>query len=329
MKKAVLILISLLIFLSCKENNNPNRKKMSDLTSKNYIETMMKSTKRYAYEPMYYLTYEQNICYSEILINDVPINKNFEEVVDGATISINDFIFKSGIQKVTFRLFPAKKGKDFDFQELMNDTDMKIEITESDNRKRDLKGKEIIKYVTPLGTYEANGYEKTRFIAAGKDYYEASFTFNAVVPYEFNSLDKARDLSKWKKEILEEKVADFYKKQWNLISEKKEDEYFSYLELKEKETCQSLFYNKTELQEILDSYLEAFTIKDYNLQPLEKYNLKLYGDGKIVCLELNSQDKNLKGESALWAKYDKDRMADFLKYYLYMPEGEDEFKILR
>jgi len=329
MKKTVLIFISLLILLSCKENNNPNTKKMSDLTSKNYIETMMKSTKRYAYEPMYYLTYEQNICYSEILINDVLINKNFEEVVDGATISINNFIFKSGIQKVTFRLFPAKRGKDFDFQKLMNDTDMKIEVTESDNQKRDLKGKEIVKYITPLETYKANGFEKTRFIAAGKDYYEASFTFNAVVPYEFTSLDKARDLRKWKKEILEEEVVNFYKKQWEIINEKREDDYFSYLELKEKETCQSLFYNKIEMEETLESYQEAFIIKDYKLQPLENYILKLYGEGKIVCLELNSQDKNLKGESALWAKYDKDRMADFLTYYLYIPEGEDEFKILR
>ncbi|MHC0444265.1 hypothetical protein ACWA1F_02580 [Flavobacterium sp. 3-218] len=325
MKFLKLILLGFLsCFTACSQNN-----KMNNLTSKNYIETMMNNTKRYTYEPMYYLHYEQNICYSEILVNDIPVNKNFKEMLDGGTFEINNCIFKSGIQKVTLRMYPAGKHGLRDLQTLAWDTNMKIRITESDNRKRDLKGKEIATYITPLATYEADGYEKTRFIATGKDYYEASFTFNATMPYEFNSLDKARDLSQWKKEILEEKVVNFYKNQWKIINEKREDDYFSYLELKEKQISQSLFYNKTELQETLESYLEAFTIADYNLQPLESYELKLYGDGKIVCLELKSEDKNLKGESALWAKYDKDRMADFLKYYLYIPEGETELKILR
>ncbi|GAA3762392.1 hypothetical protein [Flavobacterium ginsengiterrae] len=302
---------------------------MSNLTSKNYIENIFKSIKRYDYEPMYYLTYEQNICYSEILVNDIPVNKNFAEIGDGWTMPINDFIFKSGVQKVTFRLYAVGKTKDFDFLTLTDRTNMKIEITESDNRKRDLKGKEIASYITPLAPIVKYGYERTQFIATGKNYFEASFTFNATVPYEFNTLNRAEDLSKWDKDILEKRVVSFYKKQWNILNEKREDDYFSFLELKEKETRQSLFCNKQELQEILDSYTEAFTIKDYNIQPLENYELKLYGDGKLVCLELKSQDKNLRGESALWAKYDKDRMADFLKFYIYMPKGGTEFEIIR
>ncbi|MFG4000858.1 hypothetical protein [Flavobacterium aquidurense] len=303
---------------------------MSNLTSKNYIETMMNSTKRFEYEPMYYLTYEQNVCYSEILVNDIPLHKNFQKESSGRTFDINRYIFKSGVQKVTFRLYPAGKIGLADFSTLVDDTEMNIEISESDNNKRNVDGKIVVNYVTPLSVKKkSTGYEKTKFEDSGKTYYEASFTFNATVPYEFNSLDKARDLSKWKKDILEEKVVNFYKKQWNMINEKRENDYFSYLELKEKETCQSLFYNKAELQEILNSYLEAFTIEDYKLQPLKNYIVKLYGDGKIVCLELISEDKNLEGESALWAKYDKDRMADFLKYYLYIPEGETELKILR
>lgn len=292
---------------------------------------MMNNIKRYDYEPMYYLTFVQNSCFSEILVNDIPVNKNFKEVVDGGTLSINNYIFKSGIQKVTVRLYSIGKNKDFEFSSFTNDTDMKIEIEESDNKKRDLKGKQIATYVTPIVTYEADGYEKTRFIATGKDYYEASFTFNAVVPYEFNSLDKSRDLSQWKKEILEEKVVNFYKKQWDIIDKKSVDDYFSYLELKEKETCQSEFSNKTELQENLDAYLEVFNNSTFKLEPLENYIIKLYGDGKIVCLELKSVDKIMRGKSALWGKYKDEESvrAKYRKYYLYIPEGETELKILR
>lgn len=39
----------------------------------------------------------------------------------------------------------------------------------------------------------------------------------------------------------------------------------------------------------------------------------------------------MRGKSALWAKFDEGdgMMFDFFKYYLYIPEGEDELKIIR
>lgn len=316
-----------LCFSACSQN-----KKMSNLTSKNYIETMFNSIKRYDYEPIYFLSYEQNVCYSEILVNDIPVNKNFTEVVDRGTFEINNYIFKSGTQKVTLRLYAVGKTKDFDFPTLAKDTDMKIEITEANNKNKDLKGKEILTYVTPVDVnVSAEGYKTSKFKFTGQKYVELSFTFEAKGPYEFTSLDKARDLSKWKKDILEERVVDFYKNQWDILNEKREDDFFSYLELKEKETCQSLFYNKDELQETLQAYLEPFVINSYKLEPLENYELKLYGDGKIICLELTSLDSRLRGESAIWGKYKEDdgTMAAFRKYYLYIPEGENELKILR
>ncbi|WP_163408087.1 hypothetical protein [Flavobacterium ajazii] len=332
MKNTILILVLLFILPSCKENNNTKTKKMSDLTSTNYIETMLKTIKHYDYEPVFYLRYVQNTCYSEILINDIPVNKNYTEVGDGGTVIINNYIFKSGIQKITFRLYPASKGKDFDYHILNEETNMKIVITESDNVIRNKKGKEIASYLTPTITKtDQYGNPVTQFIATGKTYYEASFTFEAKVPYEFKNLEKGQDLRKWNPERLQKKVTDFYKNQMRLLKEKKTEEYFSYLELKEKETCQSLFYNKKDLQEVLDAYLESFTIPNYEFQPLENYKLKLYGDGRIVCLEIDSLDNKLKGESALWAKFDEGDgiMLDFLQYYLYIPEGEDELVILR
>lgn len=42
--------------------------KASDLTSKNYMEIMLKTIKNYDYEPINYLRYAQYVCYSEILI---------------------------------------------------------------------------------------------------------------------------------------------------------------------------------------------------------------------------------------------------------------------
>lgn len=328
MKNTIIILATLFIFPSCKQNNTKSEK-MSNLTSTNYIETMLKTIKHYDYEPMFYLTFEQSSCFSEILINDIPLHKNFQKKLSGRTIDINNYIFKSGIQKVTFRLYPAGKIEGRDLSKLVYDTEMKIEISESDNNKRDLAGKTIVNYVTPT-VVNSKVYGEKEFIASGKTYYEASFTFEAKVPYEFNSLEKGQDLRQWNPEKLEQKVVDFYKNQLTLLKEKKLEEYFSYLDLREKETRQSLYFNKKELQQILDLYLDPFTIPNYQMQPLENYKLKLYGDGRIVCLELNSLDNDFRGESALWAKFDDNgEIDDFFKFYLYIPEGEDELVMIR
>ncbi|MBF4519563.1 hypothetical protein IRZ71_24765 [Flavobacterium sp. ANB] len=261
--------------------------------------TMLKTIKHYDYEPVYFLTYIQNVCYSEILVNDIPMHNNFTELGDGETMEINNYIFKSGLQKVTFRLYPATKGKDFDHHTLTRQTDMKIEISESDNKKRDQPGKKIANYITQT-VVNINAYEEKEFIATGKNYYEASFTFEAKVPYEFTSLDKGQDLRKWNQEKLEQKVVDFYKNQWRLINDKEIEEYFSFLELKEKETCQSVFNSRKELEENLSAYLEPFINSTFKLEPLENYQLKFYGDGKIVCLELTSTEAKMRGKSALW-----------------------------
>lgn len=328
MKNTILILVSLLIFPSCKENNNKKTQKMSDLTSKNYVETMINTIKHYNDEPMYQLLITNNWCSSEILVNDIPVYKNFKEPLTGPTVDINNYIFKSGVQTVTLRMFPVGKYKEDNIKEFIAGTGVSITVNEYNTRTE--KDKEIIKYTTPIKT-ERDQYGQLQFEGIGKTYYEVSFTFEAKVPYEFNSLYKGQDLRRLKPEILEEKVVDFYKNQWNMINEKKVDDYFSYLELKEKETCQSLFFKRLELEEILKSYLEAFTIPNYKLQPLENYKLKFYGNGKIVSLELESLEGKMRGKSALWAKYDEGdgMMADYLKYYLYIPEGETELKILR
>lgn len=305
-------------------------KKMSNLTSENYIETMLKTIKHYDYEPMYSLTFEQYSCFSEILVNDIPLHKNFQKELSGSTFDINNYIFKSGIQKVTFRLYPAGKIGERDLSKLVYDTEMKIEISEYDNTKPNQAEKKNVNYATPT-VPNVNVYGEKEFVGVGKNYYEASFTFEAKVPYEFASLDKGQDLRKWNQKNLEQKVVNFYKNQLTLLKEKKKEEYFSYLDLKEKETRQSLFFNKKELQDILDLYLDPFNIPNYQMQPLENYTLKFYGDGKIVCLETESLDNNFRGESALWAKFNEDdsMMADFFKLYLYIPEGKDELEILR
>jgi len=68
------------------------------------------------------------------------------------------------------------------------------------------------------------------------------------------------------------------------------------------------------------------------MQPLEGYKLKLYGGGKLVCLEQTSLDPRLRGELALWAKYkdeDGNVIGSYKKLYLHIPKGKSNFEIIR
>lgn len=211
-------------FYGCSQNKTKSIMQNPEITEKNIINKLSEEIKRYDYEPKYYLSYEQNGCYSEILINDIPVNKNFTEIADGRTIVVNNCIFKSGIQKVTVKLYSIGKNKEFDFSTFIDETDMKIEITESDNKKRDIKGKELVSYVTPITTFRnADGYERTKFEGSGKDYYEASFTFNATIPYKVEGFENARDLREWNKETLFKKLLLEYNEVKDIYQNKEYD----------------------------------------------------------------------------------------------------------
>ncbi|OXA69616.1 hypothetical protein B0A67_19195 [Flavobacterium aquidurense] len=152
---------------------------------------------------------------------------------------------------------------------------MKIEISESDNNNRNVDGKTIVNYITPFIEKKDPTDEENKFKGSGKKYYEASFTFNATVPYSFDSLNNAQDLSKLKQEVLQNKVIAFYKNQWDIIKEKRADDFFSFLFLKEKELSQSTYSSRAELEENFQTYMEPFTNLKFRLEPLENFKLKI------------------------------------------------------
>ncbi|WP_367209180.1 hypothetical protein [Sphingobacterium sp. R2] len=68
----------------------------------------------------------------------------------------------------------------------------------------------------------------------------------------------------------------------------------------------------------------------FKVEPIRDFTLKLYGDGKLVCLEHSSLDLRLRGGSAIWGKYKGNTggtFARFLSLYLYIPKGKDTFEI--
>ncbi|MBB6272817.1 hypothetical protein HDF26_003277 [Pedobacter cryoconitis] len=300
------------------------------LTSKNFIETMSKAVKHYPEEPYYFLEINNIVgCAYEILINDVPVFKYYDDGQVTSQIDIQYYMLKSGPQKITYKLYPIGKREDGDVINTLADwTRVDLNLLKIDKTVKDpyLRKKVLLEHHSP------NKPDGRTFMGAGLKYYENSFTFDAQLPYENKGWANSVDLSKMDQKELLQKTETAYKLIWQLLDEHQTEDFFGYLYAKEIETCQSEYSSNEDLKETLDAYLKPFTKSSYKLEPLANYKMSLYGNGKLVCLEQNSMDIRFRGESALWGKYKNDKgsvIGNFRKLYLHIPKGKTAFEIIR
>ena len=301
------------------------------LTSKNYLETIFKTVKHYPNEPFYYLFVSHEACYFEILVNGLPIYKYYKPGQIITPIDIYSAINKTGKQTITYKLYPHTESQEgAGLKTLVDWTKIKIEVFQRNKSDTDKNAfaneKPIIKHVSLT---ESDG--KT-FVGKSKDYYEYSFTFDAIVPYENEGWENSKDLSKMDQKELLHKVGNAYKQVWQMKDDKKVDDFFALLYNKEKENAQCEYSTENDLTESLQSYMKPVLKKDYKMQPLENYKMVVCGGGRLVCLQQNSLDVRLRGESALWAKYkdeDGNIIGNFISLYLHIPKGKTNFEIIR
>ncbi len=330
MRNDLFFSLLMVCFCGCSQNKTETIMQNPEITEKNIVNKLSSEVKHYDYEPMYYLSYEQISCFSEILVNDIPVNENFQKSSRGATFEINNCIFKNGIQKVTFRLYPAGKRDIRDFSTLVDDTKMKIEIIEADNKNSDAKDKEIASYLTPIITFMDNeSYEKTKFEGSGKNYYEASFTFNATIPYKVEGFESAQDLREWKKETLLKKLVSEYNDIKDIYQNKDYDNIarISYDNLKNQVI--SKYLSREYVNDVWNMLMEVYRQPTFEMQPIEDYKLVFFAEGRLVALMQNSKDPRVRGNSVLWAKFNRGEGIEtlFCNRYFYIPKGETELKI--
>jgi len=175
-------------------NQNPT------ITAGNIVAELNKQVKHYDKEPAYLISYERIMCYMEILVNDVPVYKEFDEPLSSGAFEISQAVYKSGIQKITYRLYPLGyyKKQNETFPNLTDNTSLLIKIEKYDNTNTKDEGIEIVTQKTPV-TIKRDEYGNGTdiFVGTGKTYYEGSFTFEAQVPHELHPpFENAKDLRK-------------------------------------------------------------------------------------------------------------------------------------
>ncbi|WP_316804295.1 hypothetical protein [Pedobacter nototheniae] len=323
------------VFLSCNtKDSTVGKPPITDsnnekISAQNFFQEQLKFIKRSANEPLYYIYVNHEQCFFEVLVNDIPRFQYFEDGSMMTPITLNNYIYHSGKQTITYRLCPQTKrtyGEGFNILTPYTKFDVKLYVHNNADTTNSFDKQKLL-----LSHHAATKADGKSFIGDGKDYYEYTLSFDAVVPYRLDGWENSKDLSKMDQKELLTKTEKAYQYYWNLIKDKKSDDYFRLIFKGNAAEITATYISQEALKESESEDKFIFNEATFKLEPLNNYKMHLYGNGKIVCLEQTSEDLRLKNKTPIWGKYktaEGETRVRFNKIYLHIPKGKDTFEIL-
>ena len=259
----------------------------------------------------------------ELYINDILAVSRSRG--SNAAIDINPYVLKNGKYKIKLRLLPY------------------WHLNETTVSKSDIENARLFfgSYIRNKETDKILNYKADvalPIVAPKEDvpYFEQEWDVELTeLPYELEGWSKGQDLRKWDKDKLEKKVVAYYQKLWRILNNGEGERY---MDLWKQADQELMFYDyETDYDSIYKE--ESEEIKKNctdNMIYLEDYEMKLYAEGKLVCLERKTHTRefnnysplDIKGWSPLIRKGRKSGAEDF-PVKLYLPEGSNEFVIIR
>ena len=306
MKKAYLLTVIILL-LNC--NNTQKKMEIQQIPLEKQITYGISLSMRVPYE---------------LYIND--IKADFHYVGANSGVDMNPYILKNGKYKVKLRIFPAfKAGK-----KLIEFDDIEKSNISFDSYIRNKETNEILNYNSiPLP-----------IVAPKEDvpYFEQEWDVELTeLPYELEGWSKGQDLRKWDKKELEKKVVAFHQKIRKILNDGNSEEWMKLIQKRFDEVCIFDYLSEKRIEKDLEEIKED--VEEYSkgtMIPLEDYELKLYAEGKLVTLERKTHTRefnnysplDIKGWSPLISKGTTYGAAPY-PILLYLPQGSDEFVIIR
>ncbi len=324
MKKILLSFILIASITACSQNKN-DMMQNPNITADNIAEEITKQIKHYPVEKQYKYRYNNSMCYFEISINDIPSFKDYQSSQNGSAFLINDMIFKSGKQKVSYKLLPSEGTQ------LKDNTELQLTLLSYDQKNKNAHDVEYSKFTLPqIEEKIAENYSKFKFSGAGKPYFEGSFDVNVEVPYNLQSpFENAQDLRKIDKKDLEEKLVKEYNKIRSIYQSKDKDKVARLLYDKLKNQMVTEYASPQKVKATWEEAKEILFNSDMEILPIEKYEMKFFGNGKLVALYADGSNPNTRGGNALVCHLKSGYGKGFLelKHLFYIPQGETEFKV--
>lgn len=308
MKKVYLLAIAILLF-NCHNIQNTGEIKIQQIPLEKQI--------------TYGISLSMSVPY-ELYINDIKADCDYVGAISG--VKMNLYILKNGKYKVKLRIFPAFKAG----EKLIEFDDIEKSDISFDSYIRNKETDEILNYNSiPLP-----------IVAPKEDvpYFEQEWEVELTeLPYELEGWSKGQDLRKWDKKELEKKVVAYYQKLWRILNNGEGEKYVEVWKKADQELFSYYYTTQERYLKLVENTIEY--VEEYckgTMIPLEDYEMKLYAEGKLVCLERKTHTRefnnysplDIKGWSPLIRKGRKSGAEDF-PVKLYLPEGSNEFVIIR
>ena len=245
----------------------------------------------------------------------------------GTAIDLNPYVLKNGKCKIKLQIFPLfRRG----------DTLVTVENIMRCNLFfgsyiRNKETDEILNYKADVAL---------PIVAPKEDvpYFEQEWEVEITeLPYELEGWSKGQDLRKWDKDKLEKKVVAFHQKIRKILNDGNSEEWMKLIQKRFDEVCIFDYLSEKRIEKDLEEIKED--VEEYSkgtMIPLEDYELKLYAEGKLVTLERKTHTRefnnysplDIKGWSPLISKGTTYGAAPY-PILLYLPQGSDEFVIIR
>ena len=308
MKKILFIFIILLF--NCHNAQNIGEMKIQQIPLEKQITYMIDLTLRTPHE---------------LYINDILAVSRSRG--SNAAIDINPYVLKNGKCKIKLQIFPLfRRG----------DTLVTVENIMRCNLFfgsyiRNKETDEILNYKADVAL---------PIVAPKEDvpYFEQEWDVELTeLPYELEGWSKGQDLRKWDKKELEKKVVAFHQRTRKILNEGNSEAWLKLIQKRFDEVCIFDYLSEKRIEKDLEEIKED--VEEYSkgtMIPLEDYELKLYAEGKLVTLERKTHTKefnnysplDIKGWSPLISKGTTYGAAPY-PILLYLPQGSDEFVIIR
>ena len=307
MKKILFIFIILLF--NCHNTQNTGEMKIQQIPLEKQITYIIALSMRVPYE---------------LYINDIKADCDYVGANSG--VDMNPYILKNGKYKVKLRIFPAFKAG----EKLIASKDIKNSNISFGSYIRNRETDEILNYEDKLLPITAPTIDVPYF----EQEWEVELT---DLPYELEGWSKGQDLRKWDKKELEKKVVAYYQKLWSILNNGEGEKYVEVWKKADQELFSYYYTTQERYLKLVENTIED--VEEYckgTMIPLEDYEMKLYAEGKLVCLERKTHTRefnnhsplDIKGWSPLISKGEKSGAADY-PVKLYLPEGSNEFVIIR
>ena len=260
----------------------------------------------------------------ELYINDIKADCDYVGANSG--VDMNPYILKNGKYKVKLRIFPAFKAG----EKLIEFDDIEKSNISFGSYIRNRETDEILNYEDKLLPITAPTIDVPYF----EQEWEVEIT---DLPYELEGWSKGQDLRKWDKKELEKKVVAYYQKLWRILNNGEGEKYVEVWKKADQELFSYYYTTQERYLKLVENTIED--VEEYckgTMIPLEDYEMKLYAEGKLVTLERKTHTKefnnysplDIKGWSPLISKGTTYGAAPY-PILLYLPQGSDEFVIIR